>query len=183
VHRTGSDRYTVGPDTQLNAPLPHAATLANLFALLHAAAITRGSGQGRIFHVFFKPGQDFCLGPGVCYSPDNPSTFVFCATHVAVLFNDVGLVLATVIPFQDVPGCTLPGATPHGAIDAEASGLSHELMETITDPEGDAWFNELFLTEIGDVCIGFFSNVNFNGLYYTVQPEYSNAAHGCVNGV
>jgi hypothetical protein len=35
--------------------------------------------------------------------------------------------------------------------------LSHELVETITDPDGDAWYNtlnfSLFNQEIGDECV------------------------------
>ena len=96
-------------------------------------------------------------------------------------FSDIGVVLFSVEPFQFVPGCAVD--TPHGVIDATSSTLSHELSETITDPEGDAWFNQLFLLEIGDECFAFRDDDNISGEFFSIQPEYSNNAHNCVNGV
>jgi hypothetical protein len=71
--------------------------------------------------------------------------------------------------------------------------LSHELFETITDPDGEAWWNStggaLFGEEIGDECVFLIftsSNVysdpfvyKIDDTLYATQPEYSNALHGC----
>jgi hypothetical protein len=71
------------------------------------------------------------------------------------------------------------------------STLSHELFETITDPDGDAFRAlsslDLFGFEIGDVCQpsgndkGEFLVPTFrvNGHRYAIQLEYSNHGHGC----
>ncbi len=166
-------------------------------------------GHHAIYDVFLPPGQDECSGPGQCYSPDNPSTFVFCAYHGSTTLPGVaGTVLYTVEPFQDVSGCSVRPNTPNGQlIDSTNNVLSHETIETITDPDVSGawptgWWNELsnamFGQEIGDECSFlainppppalpsantsvFFdpSNVDLNGHAYAIQPEYSNAQHGC----
>jgi hypothetical protein len=63
---------------------------------------------------------------------------------------------------------------------------SHELFETITDPDGTTWWNrfslDLFGAEIGDECQDFdfgYGSVKLNGTKYEIQPEYSNSLHGC----
>ena len=71
-------------------------------------------------------------------------------------------------------------------VDSQANVLSHELIEAITDPDGDAWWNAydlaLFGAEIGDGCAQAsysYANTNIGGHAYEIQPEYSNAAHAC----
>ena len=122
------------------------------------------------------------------YSPDNPATFAFCAFHASLNFSDVGQVLFTVEPFQNVPGCAVGKPSPNAVlVDSTASVLSHELIETITDPDGDAWWItndlDLFFAEIGDVCqkaTFVYAVSNLSGRNYEIQPEYSNQAHACV---
>jgi hypothetical protein len=125
--------------------------------------------------------------PNVCYSPDNPPNFFFCAYHGSVDFSDIHHVLFSVEPFQGpVPGLPAgcvdtPIEAPHGTVDIMASTLSHETFETISDPDGFSWFNRLFFIEIGDECIGFHDNDNIDGEYFDIQEEYSNAVNGCTN--
>jgi hypothetical protein len=71
-------------------------------------------------------------------------------------------------------------------IDSTDDVLSHETFETITDPDIDAWLNDLSLdlygAEIGDECQDFdfgYGLVSLNGKNYEIQPEYSNSQHGC----
>jgi hypothetical protein len=69
----------------------------------------------------------------------------FCAYHNSVE------------PFQNVNDCQVrPGTTNGQLLDSTNSLLSHELIETITDPDGDAWisFRAVVLArlEIGDEC-------------------------------
>ena len=168
------------------------------------------SGYHAIYDVFLPPGQDECAGPGVCYSPDDPASFYFCAYH-GTSELPAGPTLYTVEPFQDVGGCSVRPNTPNGAfIDSTNNVLSHETIETITDPNvagawPTGWWNELnngmFGQEIGDECSFLLitpppptvpgpnssvyfdpSNVNLNGNPYAIQPEYSNSAHGCATG-
>ncbi len=60
-------------------------------------------------------------------------------------------------PYQNVRGCSAAPPNPNGALaDATNCVLSHELIESITDPDLDAWIaNNSLLTsraEIGDLC-------------------------------
>jgi hypothetical protein len=66
------------------------------------------------------------------------------------------------------------------------SSLSHEFFETITDPDGTAWWNENNLDEYGeeiaDICVSLLPTdpiVTLNGRKYDVQGEYSDKYHAC----
>ena len=194
-----SNRYTNGADAiAVFNPLPPKLTDADVQALVHAVAFDLGypTGYGNIYHVFLPPGTDECFDStfSTCYSPDDPNTFFFCAYHSSVTFTDVGHVLYTVQPHQNVPGCNAPPDSPNGQLaDSTYSILSHETFEAITDPDGTAWWNTdsniLFGSEIGDECsfiIFYPTAVYFNPsvwrvgkIEYATQPEYSNEGHSC----
>ncbi len=194
-----NNRYTPGFSAKLSyTPPATPLTDDDMLAVVHAvASLTGDSGYGHIFHIFLAPGQDECFDAtfSVCYSPDNPNSFFFCAYHSSVDFTDsVGHVLYSVEPFQNVPGCQVRPGTPNGQlIDSTNDTLSHELIETITDPDGTAWINfsanVLIGEEIADECaFVLFTTTNAYGdpfVYrigdklYATQPEYSNALHGC----
>jgi hypothetical protein len=196
-----NNRYSVGKHAMISykpgsAPL----TDADVQAFVHKVASTMAVGYGNIYHVFLPPGQDECFTAtgGTCYSPDVPSTFFFCGYHSSVDFKDIGHVLYTVEPFQNVDGCSVrPGTSNGQLIDSTDNTLSHEMFETITDPDGNAWFNLKALAlqgeEIADECS--FVKINFTtgaaffdpsvfiiGVHrYGVQPEYTNAEHACAS--
>jgi len=203
VGATANNRYPVGAHklisykpTSKTAPL----TDNDMIAVVHAVASALGqTGYSHMYHVFLPPGQDECLTAtdGVCYSPDVPSTFFFCGYHGSVDFTDIGHVLYSVEPFQNVPGCAVRPGTPNGQlVDSTNNTLSHEVVETITDPDGDAWFNftdvALAGQEIADECsffvvlpsgMAFFDpTVSVIGSHrYAVQPEYANNEHACAS--
>jgi hypothetical protein len=159
---------------------PPTATILDIFRIVFSAVqATHVSGYKGVYHVFLPQGTDMCIDEFTCYSPDDFSTFVFCAFHGSVDFSPTLHVLFSVEPYQNVNGCEIPGQTPHGVIDATASTLSHELIETITDPDLDAWFNGLTGNEIADLCFVFGSNQRVNRNNYFIQAEYSNAVHAC----
>jgi len=193
-----SERYTLGNRAKVKyVPPTVPLTDTDVLSFVHAvASATGGNGYGHIFHVFLAPGQDECFDStfSVCYSPDNLDTFFFCAYHGSVDFTDIGHVLYSVEPYQNVPGCQVRPGTPNGQlVDSTNDVLSHELIETITDPDGDAWWNStgggLFGQEIGDECVFLVftsSNVYSDPFIYKIddnlyatQPEYSNVLHGC----
>src|SRR5262249_7160131 len=203
VGQRADDRYTLGdqfvlPFTPSITPLID----AQIRAVVHAAAaFSSESGLNHEFHVFLPPGQDECFTAALtsCYSPDNGNTFVFCAYHSAVAFQDIGIVLYSVEPFQNVPGCNVrPGTVNGQTVDSTNSTLSHELIETITDPLGSAFSNftdnALAGAEIGDECqliaiipVGnqlavFGDPIEFSVGHhrFATQPEYSNEDHACV---
>jgi hypothetical protein len=187
VGNTGNNRYTVGTATSINAALPTTLTSANILQLVHTAAKAHGSGYGHVYHIFLRSGVDVCTTANVCYSPDNNATFVFCAYHGAVTFTDIGHVLYTVEPYQNVAGCSVAQPSANGPlVDSTSSTLSHELTETITDPDGNAWFARSSLpefgAEIGDICenpFGRYPAFSISGKSYAIQPEYSNHFHAC----
>jgi hypothetical protein len=198
---TSNGRYTVG--TTVAATYPIFTTLGDndILAIVHAAAAqTKLSGYNHIYHVFLPKNVDVCFtGMSQCYSPDMPTLFAFCAYHESVTFNDtVGHVLLTVQPFagpygSGIPDCTVVQPSPNGAIvDSQANLLSHEEIETITDPDPPlTWVASqtvaVFGLEIGDLCLQVDPNSasyaspvqNVGGTKYRVQTEYSNVYHAC----
>jgi len=162
-----------------SVPVPTASVDDILSIVFSASQFTHASGYHHIFHIFLPKGTDMCITATECYSPDNPSTFVFCAFHSSVDFGPNQHVLFSVEPYQFVGGCVLPTQTR--VIDGTASSLSHEFFETITDPDGSSWINELTGNEIGDLCFGFRNGEQIGPRKYTVQEEYSNAIHDCTD--
>lgn len=195
VGSTANNRYTLGVSATLPYPIFDVLGNNDLLQIVHSAAGIFGSGYGHIYHVFLPKGVDFCEPDGECYSPDNPSTFVFCAFHASVTFSDIGHVLFTLQPYQNVQGCATEQPSPNGAlIDSTNNVLSHELSESITDPDPPSgWYaqNSLatFGDEIADLCPGidltgpYFKNPIsiLNGHKYEIQLEYSNSYHACAN--
>jgi hypothetical protein len=199
VGARGNNRYTLSPNfffINVNFSL---LTIDDVTNLVHQAAqlTSGGGGLHHIFHLFIPQGMDVCSDANEtgCYSPDNPSTFSFCAFHSNVSFGDTGDILFTVEPFQDIDGCAAAPPNPNGQlIDSTNSVLSHELFETITDPQGQTWFSEMSNAErgneVGDICQGIFnqngeeiipSYALVRGRTYETQLEYSNKVHGCTN--
>ncbi len=209
---SSGDRYRASPRLINVSYTPaagagHPFTDTDIQTIVHAVvrALRLPTGYHSIFDVFLVPGQDECStsDSGTCYSPDNPATFVFCADHSSVDFADVGHVLYTVEPYQNVTGCSSRPNGPNGQlVDSTNNVLSHETSEVISNPDGTAWWNELdsgsFEEEIGDECsfllfippppaapgpqsVVYFdpSDVTLNGHRYLVQPEYSNDQHAC----
>lgn len=165
-------------------------------AAYSVAAQTGGFGLGHIYHLFLTPGQDVCFDNtfSTCYSPDNLKTWKFCAYHGGVSDSAGNVALYTVEPYQNVAGCNVRPGTPNGQLaDSTDNVLSHETMETLTDPLGSAWWNVLdngiYGEEIGDECAFLLftstdvyfdpSVVRLNHKLYAIQPEYSNAIHAC----
>jgi hypothetical protein len=198
VGTTASFRYPVGKAVSINQTLQTNVLGQNdILSIVHAAAVKLSvqSGYSNIVHVFLPHGIDTCFDlTSICYSPDNPRSFFFCAYHGSVVFSDIGHILYSVEPYQNVPGCQTATPTPNGVlVDSTASVLSHEVIETITDPDLNAWWSDVSLieqgAEIGDVCEpvgnakGQFLDPVFpvNGKNYKIQLEYSNKFHGCTH--
>ncbi|MBV8115140.1 MAG: hypothetical protein JO300_10390 [Silvibacterium sp.] len=198
VGAIADNRYTVGTAASVTYPF-YGNTLypEDIYAIAHAVAkALKATGYGHIYHIFLPKGTDTCFDQSAqCYSPDNPAAWIFCAYHESVTFSDIGHVLYTVEPYQNVPGCYAAKPNPHSQlIDSTNSVLSHETFETITDPDPPlGWANfsaaALFESEIGDECVPLgdstfaFLDPTFliNGKPYEVQLEYSNKYHACVS--
>jgi hypothetical protein len=183
--------------------------------------------SGSIVHLFIPPGVSVCTDTSYadCYDPNDTSgaTWTFCAYHsyatnvTNTLISGTKTIYYTVEPYQWVEGCAqlrfsdvlyfyesyydgyYSNFTLQSPLDAMTSTLSHELMETITDPLPiDApmmgWYNPSF-GEIGDLCapsyyLDAFGDLGYvnPGIYkttlnktaYNIQLEYSNSAGSCV---
>ena len=201
VGSTSNNRYKVSSVNFAAGTLPILLTDNDILALVYAVAtLTTNVGYGYQYHVFLPPGTDVCFDTTytVCYSPGLPNTFYFCAYHGSVDFVGLGHVLYSVEPYQNVPGCDITGPIPNGAVaDATNNVLSHEIFETITDPDGNAWWNSrdngIFGEEIGDECSFLKFTATAGGFdpslfkvgnkVYAAQPEYSNNGHTCATSL
>jgi hypothetical protein len=189
VDRESDNRYTVGqrafvPYTPPTVPF----TDNDMLAVIHAvASVTGETGYGHIYHVFLPQGQDECFDSTFTVCASN----VFCAYHSSADFTDIGHILYSIEPYENVIGCQVRPGTPNGTlVDSTNDSLSHELIETITDPDGTAWWNStglgMFGQEIGDECVflvpPFYSDpaiIRVRGNLYALQPEYNNRQHAC----
>lgn len=201
VGATKNDRYTVVPGVRSTVPGGTLLVDSDIVALVHAVASATGeTGYGHEYHVFLAPGVDECFDSTYsrCYSPDVAASFYFCAYHSSVDFPDIGHVLYSVEPYQNVSGCQVLPGSPNGTlVDSTNSVLSHELFETITDPDGTAWWNStsnaLYGSENGDTCsfvaatataAGFDPSIWYSeGHAYATQPELSNKLHACATAI
>ena len=195
VDTTANDRYPVGVGAHVRYTIPAKPLVdTDMQAVVHALVVRDGglNGYGHEYHVFLPPGQDECFDTTFKVCASN----VFCAYHGSVDFKDVGHVVYSVEPFGERPGCNslqLDGSSPP----TQNSLLSHELIESITDPDGDAWWNfsgdlDLLQFEIGDECqwvnfqpmtAGFLlDEVSLNGRQYFIQSEYNDHSNGCTDG-
>ncbi len=194
VNATSAGRYQNGAFfVQIPAAEPHQMGILDVQAAVIASVrvlFPNGGGGGyqNVYNLFLPQGQDTCFNSSYCYSPDNTSIFHFCAYHASMNMTDAkGVpihVLYTVEPYQNVPGCQVTNAPfPNGQLaDSTNSTLSHEIFETITDPDGNAWWTShqaLFTNEIGDNCFAEPAQFGLNGKPYDVQLEYDNASHAC----
>jgi hypothetical protein len=194
VGASGDRRYPVSFALAGHYTLPALPLLdSDMAAWAHAAATALGvSGYGHIFHIFLTPEQNVCFDSSYSVCSSN----YFCAYHSSAYFSDIGEVVYTVEPYNvNVFGCNQPAGSPNGGYDDTYSVLSHEVFETLTDPDGASWWNfsnsALFGNEIGDECLFllFDSNGNFaatggvvqnlGGRLYQVQTEYDNVSHAC----
>ena len=151
-------------------------------------------GLGTVYIILTPPGVSSCDNSlGAC------SFDTFCAYH-----SNTTDVLYTNQPYPDTGGCDPSGEHPNfdGSdttgrdADVQMSLVSHEHSEAITDPLGNAWFEDAPGTsedgyENADKCQTSFGaslggapgaqvNQQINGHNYWLQEEWSNLDGGCV---
>jgi hypothetical protein len=150
------------------------------------------TGLGNQYFLFTPQGVASCsnatsLSTGGCYDPLQFNGF--CAFH-SHFGSGSHVVIYANMPYSALAGCS-SGQSPNGnAADAVLNNVSHEHIETITDPLGNAWYdgsgNEIadkchlaFGAALGSTATGQFNEV-INGHGYWLQQVWSNRAHGCV---
>jgi hypothetical protein len=109
-----------------------------------------------------------------------------CAYHSAFQFNGDSVIYG-VMPYftiKDAGGCGTPfGISPNNNFDADSTigNLTHEQMEMVTDPLLNAWYDNRYGVEVGDVCIYSYGvpfaskggNLVANRHQYIIQEEWS----------
>jgi uncharacterized protein YjbI with pentapeptide repeats len=97
-------------------------------------------------------------------------------------------VVVTALPYLPDPaygaqcGAFAVNEGAHGALDGVSIAEGHELAESITDPEGNAWHDNAHpANEIADKCEDDADyDIQAGGHTFAVQQLWSNAAGGCV---
>ncbi len=134
-------------------------------------------------------------GFGSCYDSSSSSSACalggdaggYCGYHSSTASG----VLYAVIPYNAIPGhCQSGNPRPNASTaDPALSTISHEQIETITDPFGDAWIDPSG-NEIADVCLGDYGaalggsagdqwDEVINGRHYWLQEIYSRLQGRC----
>jgi hypothetical protein len=115
-----------------------------------------------------------------------------CAYHTAFQFNGDSVIYG-VMPYftiKNAGGCGSPfGISPNNNFDADSTigNLTHEQMEMVTDPLLNAWYDNTYGVEVGDVCIYSYGvpfasrggNLVAKGHQYIIQEEWSEKHHAC----
>ncbi|HEV2427771.1 MAG TPA: hypothetical protein VGS61_06100 [Acidimicrobiales bacterium] len=115
------------------------------------------------------------------YTSNFPRGGNFCAWHSDVSVGGHVVSVAYMPNTTGVAGCN-PNATTGQSegLASLANVTSHEFMESITDPQLNAWYDGSG-SEIGDKCAWMFSGTTtFGGTAWYLQMEWSNAVSGCV---
>jgi len=123
-----------------------------------------------LYGIYFPSGMKVQLSGGLSCSS-------FCGYHSHFTYNNVQIKYA-VYPYPDCPACQIPGKT---VADMLTIISSHEIREAATDP-GDSGINAWYDAagyEADDKC-AWHNMYQMQSGGFWVQPEYSNAAAGCV---
>ena len=150
-------------------------------------------GFGHMYFMFLPPGVLVCGGPsGPCAA--HGATTGFCAFHSSTGNIQKPVIVAYMPYMYHQTGCD-PGEDPNNTgTDGMANLISHEHIESITDPEATGlWDPNLGDAEgeIADLCVldfgtelggssGAYYNQVINGSHYHLQQEWSNKANACV---
>ena len=190
VYSDNSSYNACVDDSQLRTEIAHVVSTHSLTTdLNHIYAIFLPKGVESCFYsdAGIPSGQN-----NACTINDTP-TAAYCAYHSS--FGSGGNAIYAAMPFpvyQSPTGFTCSSdrgsrapQTPNNNVPADTviSTLSHELSESITDPNGNAWYASDG-NENGDLCAYIYGNVTgtsghlynqtINGHHYLTQEEFSN---------
>jgi len=155
-------------------PLPSSGNVTDSVVRAEVARYTNAHGinSSTVYEVFlpkYVPGTSTLV-----YSSDGSSTscggpgLAYCAYH-----SSTGSTKYSIEPYPSCSGCQVSGWT---VVQNMTHFMVHETREAVTDANGNAWYDSSGY-EADDKCAwtGLFIS---NG--YGYQPEWSNAAGGCV---
>ena len=168
-----------------------------------------------LYMVYLPSGTELCdPGNGCTFAPNNYGGGQFCAYHGAFVDNadpSIPIIYGAMPDDGDRMDICSTGSTPtagydgsdgpngDAVADSEISTASHEIFESLTDPEvgtKTAWNggdnpvdpNYSRQGEIGDLCAYIFNpdgwtdggDITMNGDRYFIQEEWDNATSSCV---
>jgi hypothetical protein len=124
------------------------------------------------------------------YTSNFPNESYYCAFHDFGACADGTIIHYTYVPNSSgIPGCYVapPDLSCNNrsvGTQAMANSTAHELMESITDPEGTSWVNYATGNEIGDSCNFLFTKCVYlsNGSRWQLQTIWSDKKNACVQG-
>ena len=159
---------------------------AQIQAEIQRVVAARGwpTGPTTEYFLFTAKGIGSCSGSSCAFTQ-------YCAYHSWAGSGSSEILYAN-MPYADtVPAACDAGQHPNGSdADATLNVTSHEHNETITDENGNAWYDRRgyengdkcawkFGTELGTTAYGQYNQL-INGDPYQLQQEYSNASARCV---
>jgi hypothetical protein len=181
---TFAGTYPITPaPAHTGAVIADASVQAELVAQITANALPAPDANTS-YAVFFPHGEQICMG-GTCSGVSGG----FCAYHGTFVLNGVTATYQVMPDFQPGSGLETGCGSAPSPVDNVTSVLSHELVETITDPNvGIAtvigpplgWYDNTN-GEIGDICNA--QQGTFNGtdaVAHAVQKQFSNAQADCI---
>ncbi|HEY3992755.1 MAG TPA: hypothetical protein VGM01_07715 [Ktedonobacteraceae bacterium] len=135
------------------------------------------SSLNNLFFVFTERNANICMDSTLSECASNG----YCAYHSAFGANT----LYAIVPYQASFSCDFSSGPNHDDADAAIDNISHEQMESATDPLGNAWI-DADGNEIGDKCVNDFGPLNASGgdvmwnhHPYLVQKEWDNQTGSC----
>ncbi|MGZ4243119.1 MAG: PKD domain-containing protein [Solirubrobacteraceae bacterium] len=152
----GQPYPAIGRCSRTPAPITVCLTDAQLQAelarLISAGGLPSGTGPGAPVYFVITPATvNVCLTGSEC--ADN----YFCAYHANVVQNGGDVIYAAIPLLNAVKDCQVDGNSalqdPNGIpADVALDNLSHEYNESISDPNGDAWYDSGSDNEEADYC-------------------------------
>jgi hypothetical protein len=109
----------------------------------------------------------------------------FCAFHTNMSLNGVDAAVGIIPDLDEGGGCDVGCGPSPNLADNATSVMGHELIESVTDPDGNAWWDSNDGKEIADICTPYSNPALQNtipGTESVVQLEWSNRFNLCTLG-
>jgi IPT/TIG domain-containing protein len=148
------------------------------------------TGMSTAYFVFFP------IGVGSCFDSTSTSCSYkqFCAYHGWIGTGGTGTVIYANMPYADQPSagtkCDIEASPNGNDADATINVTSHENIEMLTDPVGNAWYDSaeyeiadkcawIFGSSLGSTQYGAYNQAIASGKYM-LQEEWTNVLSTCV---
>jgi uncharacterized repeat protein (TIGR02543 family) len=175
--------FTIDPGTT-STDLSDGEVAAELAAQIDRGALppprTAFGGPVTDYYVMFPPNYTVCMGRD-CSDVD------FCAYHSSASYAGIPFTYV-VLPESTPPDRGCGANTSNGGFGNLTSMTSHEMVESMTDPEVGsatglapplAWYDNVN-GEVADICNGEDSTLTLAGASWVVQKQWSNSENACI---